>query len=245
MPARRIIERARTHDWFGVSVEFVVVVLGILIAFQVTEWNENRQERARERQYLARIAAEFDGNVAAIELAIELAKQRGALDDLLVRAIDDPAPVVAEPGRFLYAIEVGGYTFRPPIGSQTFDEIKAAGDLRVLRDEQFRVDLMRFYTAVLGDAQWQNQRELGQFEYIKRSSGILTYEQTLRVRRKYPALPDATVEEALAARARMLQHPAFLEWLPATNQYDDDIATNERFLKSAKDLRARVQALMR
>ena len=245
MHVRRIIDRVRIHDWFGVVVEFSVVVLGILIAFQVTEWNGERQERARERHYLARIAAEFDGNVAAIEHAIELAKKRGALVDLMVRVVDDPAPVAAEPGRFLHAVEVGGYTFKPPIGSQTFDEIKAAGDLRVLRDERLRVDLMRFYTRIEGSGQWNFQIGLGQFEYIKRSAGILTYEQAIRVRKTYPAPPDATVEEAIAARARMLQQPAFLEWLPATNQSDDYVVVYEQLLTSAKELRARLQALAR
>ena len=243
MHTRRIIERVRVHDWFGVVVEFAVVVLGILIAFQVTEWNGERQERAREKQYLARIAAEFDGNVSAIEHAIELTKKRGALVELMVRAIDDPAPAAAEPGRFLHAIEVGGYTFTPPIGSQTFDEIKAAGDLRVLRDELLRVDLMRFYTRVHGSGQWQQQRALGQFEYVKRSTAILTYEQAIRVRRKYPEPPDATVEEALAARTRRLQQPAFLEWLPATNQSDDEVAVLGQLLESAEELRTRLRAL--
>ena len=35
--------------------EILLVVVGILIALQVNDWNERRQQRARGRHYLANI----------------------------------------------------------------------------------------------------------------------------------------------------------------------------------------------
>ena len=49
------------------AAEFVVVVLGILIAFQVEEWREGRQEAEEIRASLLRLAEETTANIALCE----------------------------------------------------------------------------------------------------------------------------------------------------------------------------------
>lgn len=51
MTASRWISRLREHDWLAVGIELAVVVLGILIALQVGDWNQARLYRARARNY--------------------------------------------------------------------------------------------------------------------------------------------------------------------------------------------------
>jgi hypothetical protein len=43
MLLRRVIEHVKTQNWTAVALDFVIVVAGILIAFQITNWNEARQ----------------------------------------------------------------------------------------------------------------------------------------------------------------------------------------------------------
>lgn len=49
----------KDQNWFAVAVEFVIVVVGILLAFQITEWNASRKDSALEKDNLSRIKAEF------------------------------------------------------------------------------------------------------------------------------------------------------------------------------------------
>ena len=45
MLLRRIITHVKDQNWFAVGIEFVIVVLGILIAFQITNWADNAREQ--------------------------------------------------------------------------------------------------------------------------------------------------------------------------------------------------------
>lgn len=45
MLLRRIITHVKDQNWFAVVLDFVIVVLGILIAFQITNWADNAREQ--------------------------------------------------------------------------------------------------------------------------------------------------------------------------------------------------------
>jgi hypothetical protein len=236
---RRLADAMRRQDWFSVAVETLIVVLGVFVGLQVNDWNEARKERALERQYLTRIAGDLEQSVGDIEHAIRRTRERQAFGELLLASVDDPAVVRADPGRFLAAIMLGGYTLSPDVRSQTFDEIKSAGELRVVRDDQLRLDLTEFYTNIQGTAQWDYIRELRQTEYMKRSAGILTYDQIRRVSGA-EGIPTADEDEAVAAHARMLDRPAFLEWLPTVADRTDDFQRYNEWLAATQALRARI-----
>ena len=53
MILRRITKHVRDQNWFAVFLDFFIVVAGILIAFQITNWNEGRADRLVERHYLS------------------------------------------------------------------------------------------------------------------------------------------------------------------------------------------------
>ena len=52
MLLRSLTKHVKDQNWFAVFLDFFIVVAGILIAFQITEWNERRQDRAEEYQVL-------------------------------------------------------------------------------------------------------------------------------------------------------------------------------------------------
>ena len=47
MLLRRITEHLKAQNWF--AIDFVIVVLGVFVGIQVSNWNEARQEAARQR----------------------------------------------------------------------------------------------------------------------------------------------------------------------------------------------------
>lgn len=46
MILRRITKHVRDQNWFAVGIDFLIVVVGILIAFQITNWSQDQTERA-------------------------------------------------------------------------------------------------------------------------------------------------------------------------------------------------------
>ena len=47
---KRIREALKRQDWTAVFIELMIVVLGVMIAFQVSEWSAKNVERQREQR---------------------------------------------------------------------------------------------------------------------------------------------------------------------------------------------------
>lgn len=59
MVIRRIREHVSTHNWFAVAVDVGIVVLGVFLGAQVTNWNQDRLDSARAVEYRTRLASEL------------------------------------------------------------------------------------------------------------------------------------------------------------------------------------------
>lgn len=59
MLLRSISKHVREQNWFAVVLDFLIVVVGILIAFQITEWNEERSSREDESELLHRLHSDI------------------------------------------------------------------------------------------------------------------------------------------------------------------------------------------
>jgi Family of unknown function (DUF6090) len=241
MILRRVIQHVKKQEWTAIWIDLVIVVVGVFIGIQVANWNEDRRDREREQAYLKDIAAELDESILSIEHAIELEQQRFALNELLVRAAADPEIARAEPGRFVFAITRGGWTFEPIVSDNTFETIKASGDLGIFRDRRLIRELMALYTSLQGSAQWSQLKALNQSEYNRRAAGILTAQEMMLAPPDSNIVPSVDVDTALAVRKRILESPAFIEWLP-TIMFNraDNLDGNRQLLERVKALRARV-----
>lgn len=241
MIRRRLIENLRAQNWTSVAIELVIVVVGILTALQITEWNDGRHDRLREHAYLVRIAADLDQSARDMEHSIRLSNEREQLGVLLMKSLDDAAVVRADPGRYMRALHQGAFTFSPEIRAHTFEEIKSVGDLGLFRDRQLLADITELYTDVRKWSQWGYIRELTQTEYMKRAAGILTYAEIAEVDAS-DSHAQFPVAQAMAARDRMLARPAFIEWLPTVANRADEVDTYRKWLARAKSIRVRIQA---
>lgn len=63
MRLRSLSKHIREQNWFAVALDFFIVVVGILLAFQITNWSEARGERHREVQILHEIATDLQSDI--------------------------------------------------------------------------------------------------------------------------------------------------------------------------------------
>ena len=59
MVFRRFAANLRRQDWTAVIVELVVVVVGVFIGLQASNWNEDRQTNARAAVFTERLRADL------------------------------------------------------------------------------------------------------------------------------------------------------------------------------------------
>ena len=60
MILRRIASAITNQNWFQVIIEIFIVVIGIFLGLQVSDWAEDRAEREQEQNYLLRLHTDAD-----------------------------------------------------------------------------------------------------------------------------------------------------------------------------------------
>lgn len=60
MILRRFMKHVTDQNWFAVGLDVLVVITGIFLGMQVTEWNEVRKEKTQERAFLLRMEHELN-----------------------------------------------------------------------------------------------------------------------------------------------------------------------------------------
>jgi hypothetical protein len=145
MISRRVAEHLKQQHWTAVAIDLVIVVLGVFIGLQVNNWNETRNERARERTYLERLLVDFDANVKTLQAYVDGRRRDGQILAGLAVALRDggAAPTDETLQRPLCR---WGAAPLPDLRQGTYNELVSSGALSILRDEQVRV-LLADYTA--------------------------------------------------------------------------------------------------
>ncbi|WP_197675478.1 DUF6090 family protein [Formosa sp. Hel1_31_208] len=135
--------------------EIILVVIGILIALQINNWNENRKSASKENLYLKRLLSEnkedintFTNNISDLEKGIEsIEKLSLALNSA---EINDSVLVTATNDFF-------GYGSIYPIFSSstsTFDDLSSTGNLKDIKNTELREKLVKHYAQYKQVAEW-------------------------------------------------------------------------------------------
>jgi len=70
MILRRVTGHVKAQNWFAVGIDFLIVVAGILIAFQITNWAAARQDNLVYQQARVRVIEEANANLQLSQDAI-------------------------------------------------------------------------------------------------------------------------------------------------------------------------------
>ncbi len=161
---RRFAQSLRAQDWVAAGIEFVLVVLGVFLGFQLTQWNDDRQDRAREVSLMLNVARDLREDVIELnENARNAASRMASLDRLLQLAGDWNPPAEFPSSRFVIKVEQvppfkpnSGYT----IGIETFvlatydgnrfayDALINADGPIVVRDQARLSEIQKYYATV-------------------------------------------------------------------------------------------------
>jgi hypothetical protein len=144
MILRRLAEALRRQDWVTVTLEFFIVVVGIFVGLQVDGWNEARNNRALEHQYLGRLLADTQWN---IENFLELESIFESKAAFINSLRNEPAVELLrdEPAEFLQSFDHSTYISLPSVRMDTFSELESSGRISLLRNVELRAELSSFY----------------------------------------------------------------------------------------------------
>ncbi|MBT8316923.1 MAG: hypothetical protein HKP59_04810 [Lutibacter sp.] len=157
---RKIRQQLLTENKFSKYLiyaigEIILVVIGILIALQINNANENRKSNIQENLYLKRLLTEnkedintFKTNILNLEKGIETIKNLSLV--LNSNNVSDKKIVTATNQYFKYGSIYPIFTS----STSTFDDLSSTGNLKDIRNTKLRDELVKHYAKHKQAAEW-------------------------------------------------------------------------------------------
>lgn len=143
MILRSLTKHVKDQNWFAVGLDFAIVVIGVFIGIQVSNWNERQADKRIGDEYVSRILVELD--ITEETFQRNLAFSEWVIHNTL-RALDllefepdhlDEEFVIAS---FIAAHEIVGYIKR-----DVYDELLSVGSLNKIVNLEVRERIQNFY----------------------------------------------------------------------------------------------------
>jgi len=216
---QNLLSEGKTGKYLKYAIgEIVLVVIGILIALSINNWNENAKNKRLETSYLIRISKDLENDLLEFEKTKEIAQQRNDRVIFLQHAIEVVDLVHKSPDYFVNSIVIAGYTYRPSISNHRFDELKSSGRLALIQNEELRVSIAKYYDFVFNQSQWNFLAEEVQLKYNEYSTGILNQDQLNKVLSESETL-NISKKQLEDIFQRFLSKKEFHSLLPQVFQY--------------------------
>ena len=146
MILRRLTKHVRDQNWFAVGLDFVIVVIGVFVGMQVSNWNDAHQTQSERQLVETRLLSDF---VLMHEDVVRAAEGHEAvLESLhtLRHAIERGEALPEEDSAIKHALG-RGFSYQSSIHrSGTFLELLSSGRMDLISNEALRVELLRYDT---------------------------------------------------------------------------------------------------
>jgi hypothetical protein len=213
--------------------EIGIVTIGILIAFALDAWWDDREIAAREQVHLHALAGDFEQNVAALRKLIELEDDISSSSLKLLDRSRAPEPGPKETVDDLLGRVFNSSRYEPVMGA--YEALVNSGGLTLIRDDALRASLAQFAAQASGQyaESWSNELY---FVFAREFAGrYMLHFQDAR-----------TPDERERAYEELLRDPRFQEHLVVRHYSERDVARKYReLLRLAETVLTQVRAQLR
>ncbi len=141
---KNLLLENRTSKYFKYAIgEIILVVVGILIALQINNWNENIKLEQQERSYYCKINEDLSSDLINLERSKEsLEKRIVVLDRFLINLLkiqDDKSVLLND-----YLAAVRSYHFIP--SKAAIIDITSSGKLENLKNQELKNSILNYYS---------------------------------------------------------------------------------------------------
>jgi len=136
-------------DWLNHSLEFIVVIAGILIAFQLNQCSNEKNQKKIINTHLQQITEETELNKMMLENSIEYTEANNKRIDTIFSLIKGGEDYITINRLSLELLNLGGCYLR----KNAYLSLTESGDIRFLKDFEKKekiIDLYEYYKWVEG-----------------------------------------------------------------------------------------------
>jgi len=221
-------------NWRLLLGEFVVIVVGVLMALWVDELREARDNAALEIEYLESFVTDLEADLAQFD-ETEAWMRRSEAAAATVLALYQGSPPTENAADLVMAVETAGWQAWPAITRNTIDDLRSTGNLRLIRDRSLRRAIAAYYTIIenvtIPNA---NMRERIWAEYDARVQYVLGPGERLAVLQRPDSFGHGITSDALEAA----EPPSIEELIAALKAYPELERTAGEVLYQTINMRA-------
>ncbi len=143
MLLRRVMNHLRKQEWTAIGINFLIVVIGVFVATQVSNWNAEGAERRHAGYLRQALHTEFMGVEDELTISLDNITRYQAASRSLVKALRDgdlPPNDDTVKDWILNSINLGRQSPR----SAVYLQMVSDGDLRLIDDANLGAALIRF-----------------------------------------------------------------------------------------------------
>ncbi|OZV68002.1 DUF6090 family protein [Winogradskyella aurantia] len=121
--------------------EIILVVIGILIALQINNWNQEQQDRKKENQILLQLRSEFEENLQELERKDVMRERMISSAEKLfkIKNEENYTEIPLDSLRLYIAYTYNTPTFDPVLG--TTNELLSSGKLYIIKNNALKTKL--------------------------------------------------------------------------------------------------------
>ena len=167
MLLRRITKHVKDQNWFAVSVDFAIVVIGVFIGIQVANWNAARLTSMKEKGFTERLLNELSDEAWIYHYFVSYQEDVLRAAELAQKALEPETNLTREQ-LLINSYRASQYTWWIQRRG-TFDEMIATGNLGLIEKDALRQTALAVYSSPLRKQIEQNGESSPYREMFRRT----------------------------------------------------------------------------
>lgn len=148
-----LMEKGKTAKYFKYAIgEIILVVIGILIALSINNWNESRKDGNEEQDILRDLQLDIRDDIKKLNYQLDFKKEmirsyRNCLDILADKKEASLSEFLED---FKSILQVGTAS----LNTTTFNNLQTTGDIRLIKNKSLSNSIVNYYNTDLNS--WQS-----------------------------------------------------------------------------------------
>ena len=142
---QNLLSEGKTGKYLKYAIgEIVLVVIGILIALEINNWNNNRINNKRESSYIKNIKRDLNNQLKANNIQIDFEKEVAEYCQIALKSYKETNTLKIDSA---FAVAIGSITSRRTFlnPNPAYTELISSGNIELLKNEYFKDQLINYY----------------------------------------------------------------------------------------------------
>ncbi|MBK7873488.1 MAG: hypothetical protein IPJ74_23900 [Saprospiraceae bacterium] len=181
---RRLLDSGSLQKYFVYAIgEIMLVVIGILIALQINNWNESRKDNKLEQEYIVRLEQELQDNIQTANDQIAYSKLQFKHVDVIIDALSVDT-LGSDNETLAMAIEHVGMIYPIQYDKNVWEELYSTGNIRLIHQDSLRDLLAAYHSEMSQTIELQAEYESYKLAYRRLVGHILDANLKYEISRK-------------------------------------------------------------